>query len=105
VLLRSWSVLECAPAQPIDEPILLLIKRRMSPEVIDNRRRPPVAKVLEMTTKRSKSAQRKPRADAQRNRERILEVAKDAFTRSNGEINLDDVARQAGGGAGTVYRH
>jgi AcrR family transcriptional regulator len=58
-----------------------------------------------MTTKRSKSAQRKPRADAQRNRERILEVAKDAFTRSNGEINLDDVARQAGVGAGTVYRH
>jgi AcrR family transcriptional regulator len=62
-------------------------------------------KVLEMATKRSKSAQRKPRADAQRNRERILEVAKDAFTRSNGEINLDDVARQAGVGAGTVYRH
>jgi len=32
-------------------------------------------------------------------------VAKDAFTRSNGEINLDDVAKQAGVGAGTLYRH
>jgi AcrR family transcriptional regulator len=62
-------------------------------------------KILEMATKRSKSAPRKPRADAQRNRERILEVAKDAFTRSNGDINLDDVARQAGVGAGTLYRH
>jgi AcrR family transcriptional regulator len=58
-----------------------------------------------MATKRSKSAPRKPRADAQRNRERILEVSKDAFTRSNGEINLDDVAKQAGVGAGTLYRH
>jgi AcrR family transcriptional regulator len=58
-----------------------------------------------MATERSKPAPRKPRADPQRNRERILEVAKDAFTRSNGEINLDDVAKQAGVGAGTLYRH
>src|SRR5271154_3725054 len=58
-----------------------------------------------MATKHSNPAPRKPRADAQRNRERILEVAKDAFTRSNGDINLDDVARQAGVGAGTLYRH
>src|SRR5271163_2235768 len=58
-----------------------------------------------MPIKHSKPAPRKPRADAQRNRERILEVAKDAFTRSSGEINLDDVAKQAGVGAGTLYRH
>ena len=77
----------------------------MPPEVVDNRRQPPVAKILKMATKRSKRAPRKPRADAQRNRKRILEVAKDAFTRSNGDINLDDVARQAGVGAGTLYRH
>jgi len=48
---------------------------------------------------------RKPRADAQRNRERILEVAKDAFTRSGANVSLDDVARQAGIGPGTLYRH
>jgi AcrR family transcriptional regulator len=48
---------------------------------------------------------RKIRADAQRNRERILEVAKEAFTRSGAGINLDDVAKQAGVGAGTLYRH
>jgi AcrR family transcriptional regulator len=48
---------------------------------------------------------RKPRADAQRNRERILGIAKEAFTRSGADINLDDVAKQAGVGAGTLYRH
>jgi AcrR family transcriptional regulator len=58
-----------------------------------------------MTTRKSNPAPRKPRADAQRNRERILKIAKDAFTRSNGNINLDDVAKQAGIGAGTLYRH
>lgn len=48
---------------------------------------------------------RKPRADAQRNRERILEFAKEAFTRSGAHISLDDLAKQAGVGAGTLYRH
>jgi AcrR family transcriptional regulator len=58
-----------------------------------------------MPIKRSKPVPRKPRADAQRNRERILEIAKDAFTRSGANISLDDVAKQAGIGAGTLYRH
>src|SRR5689334_14692939 len=48
---------------------------------------------------------RKPRADAQRNRELLLEVAKAAFTRGGTEVNLDDVAKEAGVGAGTLYRH
>ena len=54
---------------------------------------------------RSQSAGRKPRADAQRNRERILEVAKDAFTRSGVNTSLDDIAKEAGVGPGTLYRH
>jgi AcrR family transcriptional regulator len=58
-----------------------------------------------MTKKRSQSARRKPRADAQRNRERILEVAKQAFTRSGANASLDDIARDTGVGAGTLYRH
>lgn len=58
-----------------------------------------------MPVKRPKPAPRKPRADAQRNRERILEIAKDAFTRSGADISLDDVAKQAGIGPGTLYRH
>jgi AcrR family transcriptional regulator len=58
-----------------------------------------------MPTKRSQPAQRKPRADAQQNRERILEVAKVAFTRSGANTSLDDIAKQAGVGPGTLYRH
>ena len=53
----------------------------------------------------SPPAARKPRADAQRNRERILEVARLAFTRHGAEAPLDDIARQAEVGAGTLYRH
>jgi AcrR family transcriptional regulator len=55
--------------------------------------------------KKTKKVGRKPRADAQRNRERILKVAKLAFTRSGTDINLDDVAKQSGVGPGTLYRH
>jgi AcrR family transcriptional regulator len=55
--------------------------------------------------KRSQPAARKPRADAQRNRERILEVAKLAFTRSGANTSLDDIASEAGVGPGTLYRH
>jgi AcrR family transcriptional regulator len=48
---------------------------------------------------------RKPRADAQRNRERILVVAKEVFTRDGASASLDDIARQTGIGPGTLYRH
>ncbi len=58
-----------------------------------------------MIRKRAQSVSRKPRTDAQRNRERILEVAKKAFTRYGADASLDDIARQAGVGAGTLYRH
>src|SRR6202451_1409044 len=58
-----------------------------------------------MPMKRSQPAARKPRADAQRNRERILEVAKQAFTRSGANTSLDNIASEAGVGPGTLYRH
>lgn len=48
---------------------------------------------------------RKPRADAQRNRERILKVAKAIFTRDGGDASLDDIARSSGIGNATLYRH
>jgi AcrR family transcriptional regulator len=62
-------------------------------------------KILKMSTQRSKTPTRKPRSDAQRNRERILEVAKEAFTRSGADASLDEIAREAGVGPGTLYRH
>jgi AcrR family transcriptional regulator len=58
-----------------------------------------------MPPKYPKTAPRKPRTDAKRNRERLLEAAKEAFTRSGANASLDDIAREAGVGAGTLYRH
>ncbi|MCU1261455.1 MAG: Transcriptional regulator, TetR family [Bryobacterales bacterium] len=60
---------------------------------------------FQMAAQIPKPAARQLRADARRNRERILEIAKEAFTRSGANINLDELARQAGVGAGTLYRH
>ncbi len=50
-------------------------------------------------------AERKQRADAQQNRERILAVAKTAFAKSGANASLDDIAKRAGVGPGTLYRH
>lgn len=58
-----------------------------------------------MAAERSHPAGRKPRADAVRNRERILDVAKEAFARAGATASLDEIARQAGVGPGTLYRH
>jgi AcrR family transcriptional regulator len=58
-----------------------------------------------MSTKPKQSPARKPRSDAQRNRERILEVARQAFSRSGANASLDDIATKAGVGPGTLYRH
>jgi AcrR family transcriptional regulator len=81
----------------------------LKPEIvsvwIDYRRVSPVASILPMATKRLQSAARKPRTDAQRNRQRIVEVAKEAFTRLGANASLDDIARQADVGPGTLYRH
>ena len=55
--------------------------------------------------KNSQPAPRRLRSDAQRNRRRILEVAKAAFTRYGADASLDEIAKQTGVGAGTLYRH
>jgi AcrR family transcriptional regulator len=52
-----------------------------------------------------KAVPRKLRADAKRNRERILEVAKQVFTRRGAEASMDEIAKRAGIGPGTLYRH
>jgi len=54
---------------------------------------------------KNQKAPRRPRADAQQNRVRLLDVAKEAFTRSGANASLDDIAKEAGVGAGTLYRH
>ena len=48
---------------------------------------------------------RRPRADAVRNRELVLEAAKAVFSAGGSEASLEAVARHAGVGIGTLYRH
>ena len=50
-------------------------------------------------------AERPPRADARRNREKVLQAARDAFAESGYGVSLDEIAARAGVGPGTVYRH
>jgi AcrR family transcriptional regulator len=53
----------------------------------------------------NKKASRKPRADALRNRDLLLEAAKSVFSAGGPEASLEAVARTAGVGIGTLYRH
>ena len=53
----------------------------------------------------SETPTRKPRADAERNRSRLLETARAAFNAGGTAVSLEEIARQAGVGIGTLYRH
>jgi AcrR family transcriptional regulator len=53
-----------------------------------------------------RQAQDRPlRADAQRNRDKVLRAAREAFAASGYGVPLDEIAARAGVGPGTVYRH
>ncbi|TDD95644.1 TetR/AcrR family transcriptional regulator [Actinomadura rubrisoli] len=45
------------------------------------------------------------RADARRNRRRVLDAARVAFEEGGNEVQMEDIARRAGVGIGTIYRH
>ena len=45
------------------------------------------------------------RADAARNRQRIVEIAREQFSKQNSSVTLEDIARRAEVGIGTLYRH
>jgi AcrR family transcriptional regulator len=51
------------------------------------------------------SKSRRPRADAERNRQRLLEAAKSVLARDGASASLEEIARTAGVGIGTLYRH
>jgi AcrR family transcriptional regulator len=53
----------------------------------------------------SAAAPRRPRADAQRNRARILDAAHDVFAEGGPDASTEEVARRAGVAIGTVFRH
>lgn len=58
-----------------------------------------------MEDRQGKSRGRKPRADAERNHALLLDVAKTAFAEMGAEVSLEEIARRAGVGIGTLYRH
>jgi AcrR family transcriptional regulator len=60
---------------------------------------------LDRRKKQLRKRTRKPRADAIRNRERVLAAAKAVFSAGGPEASLEAVARAAGVGIGTLYRH
>jgi AcrR family transcriptional regulator len=53
----------------------------------------------------SKPVTRKPRADAERNRQQLLDAAKVLFESKGTAASLEEIAREAGVGIGTLYRH
>ena len=58
-----------------------------------------------MADKSDAAVGRRPRADAERNRRRLLEAAKSAFAEKGSAASLDEIARAAKVGIGTLYRH
>lgn len=60
---------------------------------------------LERAEGKQAARARKPRADGLRNRDRLLEAAKASFADAGAEVSLDEIARRAGVGIGTLYRH
>lgn len=63
------------------------------------------ARTKKPLSQRTLDNSRKPRADALRNRDRLLEAARTVFSAGGAEASLEAVARTAGVGIGTLYRH
>src|SRR5215212_7098082 len=53
----------------------------------------------------NKAPEKRQRADARRNREKLLAASRQQFARCGLDAQIDDIARDAGVGVGTVYRH
>jgi AcrR family transcriptional regulator len=81
-----------------------LIKWRVS-KFVRQKDSPPVPARSKAPAKAKAPLARKGRADAERNRQRLLEAAKAAFGESGASASLEDIARAADVGIGTLYRH
>ena len=58
-----------------------------------------------MTTTLNLDASRPKRADARRNYDKVLNAAREAFAEGGAQTSLEEIARRAGVGIGTLYRH
>ena len=84
-----------------------LPKRSFSINVMRDNTVPRKRFVIKTTgmAERATDTVRRPRADAARNRERVLSAAKVVFSAGGPEASLEAVAKRAGVGIGTLYRH
>lgn len=76
-----------------------MLKGRISPES-NKRRQSPFA--VRRHEKAAIPALRKPRADAQHNRDPLLGIAHEAFAKEGALVSLDNIAKKAGVGAVTL---
>ena len=81
-------------------PVIETTIRRLSPFSKSRMKTTPTDNLPPFAT-----AVRARRADAQRNVERLIAAAREAFAAHGANAPLDDIARSAGVGAGTLYRH
>jgi AcrR family transcriptional regulator len=77
---------------------------------VNIRRHPPLCKRYlgssSINAKRKSAAEtRKPRADGTRNRQLLIDAAKAGFAEAGMNVSLEEIARRAGVGIGTLYRH
>ncbi|MDH2622541.1 helix-turn-helix domain containing protein [Acinetobacter baumannii] len=54
---------------------------------------------------KEKLTKRKPRIDGERNRQKLLDIARELFSQKGISVSLEEIARTAGFGIGTLYRH
>ncbi|WP_433136715.1 TetR family transcriptional regulator [Actinomadura nitritigenes] len=94
---RGRTEVESRRAEAVKQPPSAETKPPLSAETESRRRAEAVS--------RRRTAAEPRRADARRNRTRILEAALEAFAAEGRLVPLDDIARRAGVGAGTVYRN
>jgi len=70
------------------------------------RRYPPLCKTMSTIQTETSSLTRRPkRADARRNYDKLIAAGREAFTERDSSASLEDIARRAGVGIGTLYRH
>jgi len=72
---------------------------------VPNAPTPPNAPTMPDAPTMPNAPTRAPRADAQRNRGRLLDAARRAFTEDGEQVALERIAQRAGVGIGTLYRH
>ena len=99
------KVLSLGGAASSDTEVSAVLRHTEGASVFQGWMVPTAIKRKKTLAKKALDKSRKPRADALRNRERVLEAARTVFSTGGPEASLEAVAKTAGVGIGTLYRH